>query len=155
MTAATTPSAPASTAAGQDEGELAARLRIAVTRMSRRLRQEMTAGLTQSQTSVLASVERLGAPTLGELAAGEQVQPPSMTRLVVALEEAGLVERSAEAGDRRVARVRLSNSGREVLQEIRSARTAYLAERLRDLPGPDRAALSGLVGLLEQLVEEP
>src|ERR1700727_2291738 len=69
----------------ESEGELAARLRLAVLRLSRQLRQQLVGGVTQSQVSVLSSVERLGSPTLGELAASEKVQPPSMTRQVDAL----------------------------------------------------------------------
>ena len=64
--------------------EIASRLRMAVTRLHRRLRQQSAGGLTPSQASALASVAQLGSPTLGLLAARESVQPPSMTRIVVA-----------------------------------------------------------------------
>src|SRR5271169_5862757 len=98
------PAGPAA-AADAPESELAARLRLAVTRLSRRLRQQVVGGLTPSQGAALATVERLGEPTLGELAAAEQVQPPSMTRLAEGLARAGLVERVVDAADRRFARV--------------------------------------------------
>jgi DNA-binding MarR family transcriptional regulator len=136
------------------ETELAARLRLAVTRLSRRLRQQVAGGVTQSQVSALATVERLGRPTLGELAASEQVRPPSMTRIVVGLEAAGLVSRRVDADDRRVARVMLTAEGRRVLQRSRSLRTAFVARRLRRLSPPEREALGELVRLLEVLVEE-
>ena len=77
-----------------EEAELAARLRLAVTRLHRRLRQQQPGDLTPSQASALASVDRLASPTLGELAARESVQPPSLTRIVAALEARGLVRGS-------------------------------------------------------------
>ncbi|HXQ62721.1 MAG TPA: MarR family transcriptional regulator [Acidimicrobiales bacterium] len=136
------------------ETALAARLRLAVTRLSRRLRQQVAGGVTPSQVSALATVERLGSPTLGELAGSEQVRPPSMTRIVVGLEAAGLVTRHVDADDRRVARVMLTAEGRRVLQRSRSLRTAFVARRLRRLSEPEREALGELVRLLERLVEE-
>jgi DNA-binding MarR family transcriptional regulator len=110
--------------------------------------------VTPSQVSALATIERLGSPTLGEVAASEQVRPPSMTRIVVGLEAAGLVVRRVDADDRRVVRVGLSAEGRRVLQRSRSLRTAFLARRLRRLSTPEREALGELVRLLELLVEE-
>ncbi len=155
MTAVTPPTtAETGVRALDSETELAARLRLAVTRLSRRLRQQVAGGVTSSQVSALATVERLGSPTLGELAAFEQVRPPSMTRIVVGLEAAGLVTRRVDADDRRVARVMLSAEGRRVLQRSRSLRTAFLARRLRRLSESERQALGELVALLERLVEE-
>lgn len=136
------------------ETELAARLRLAVTRLSRRLRQQVAGGVTPSQVSALATVERLGSPTLGELAGSEQVRPPSMTRIVVGLESAGLVTRHVDVDDRRVARVTLTGEGRRVLQRSRSLRTAFVARRLRRLSEPERESLGELVRLLERLVEQ-
>lgn len=138
----------------ETDPELAARLRLAVMRLSRRLRQQVAGGVTSGQVSALATIERRGAPTLGELATSEKVRPPSMTRIVVGLEEAGLVLRRVDDGDRRVARVMLTAEGRRVLQRSRSLRTAFLARRLRRLSTADREALGELIGLLEFLVEE-
>jgi DNA-binding MarR family transcriptional regulator len=138
----------------ESETELAARLRLAVTRLSRRLRQQVAGGVTPSQVSALATVERLGSPTLGELAGSEQVRPPSMTRIVVGLEAAGLVTRQVDTDDRRVARVTVTAEGRRVLQRSRSLRTAFVARRLRRLSEPERESLGELVRLLERLVEE-
>src|SRR6202035_2257845 len=87
-----TPGVVRSAAPGSD-AEVAARLRLAILRLSRRLRQQVAGGVTSSQVSALATVERLGTPTLGELATSEQVQPTSMTKIVVGLEAAGLVTR--------------------------------------------------------------
>ena len=133
---------------------MAARLRLAVTRLSRRLRQQVVGGLTPSQVAALATVERLGQPTLGELAAAEQVQPPSMTRLVDGLAHVGLVERVVDGADRRFARVGLTAEGRRALQRTRSLKTAFLVRRLERLPTSERRALEDLVVLLEHLVEE-
>ena len=91
--------------------EVAGRLRSAVNRLQRRLRQESLGGLSPAQASALGSVSRHGNPTLGELAAIEQVQPPTMTRIVAGLAEAGMVTRVVDANDRRSARVRSTAAG--------------------------------------------
>jgi DNA-binding MarR family transcriptional regulator len=140
--------------AGSD-AEMAARLRLAILRLSRRLRQQVAGGVTSSQVSALATVERLGTPTLGELASSEQVQPPSMTKIVVGLEAAGLVARQEDDADGRIVRVQLTTEGRRTLQRSRSLRTAYLVRRLRRLSTEERAALEDVVALLEHLVEQP
>ncbi|HLM96222.1 MAG TPA: MarR family transcriptional regulator [Acidimicrobiales bacterium] len=137
------------------DAEMAARMRLAILRLSRRLRQQVAGGVTSSQVSALATVERLGTPTLGELASSERVQPPSMTKIVVALEAAGLVSRQEDDSDRRIARVKLTAEGRRTLQRSRSLRNAYLVRRLRRLPPEERAALGAAVLLLEHLVEQP
>ncbi|HMK63739.1 MAG TPA: MarR family transcriptional regulator [Acidimicrobiales bacterium] len=147
--------APAPVAAQDTDTDaaVAARLRLAVTRLHRLLRQQVAAGLTPSQISALSTTERLGAPTLGELATAEQVQPPSMTRMAAALESAGLLERLMDPADGRVVRVRVSPDGQRTLQRIRSLRTAVLAKRLRRLSPDERQRLSQVVSLLERLVE--
>src|SRR3984957_12894089 len=137
------------------DAEMAARMRLAILRLSRRLRQQVAGGVTSSQVSALATVERLGTPTLGELASSEQVQPPSMTKIVVGLESAGLVARQEDDNDRRIVRVKLTGEGRRTLARSRSLRTAYLVRRLPALSGEDRGALEAAVRLLEQLVEQP
>jgi DNA-binding MarR family transcriptional regulator len=141
--------------AGDSDAELAARLRLAVTRLARRLRQQVAGTVTSSQVSALATVERLGAPTLGELAASEQVQPPSMTKMVVGLEAAGLVRRREDDADGRIVRVVLTPDGRRALQRSRSLRNAYLVRRLHALSNEDRARLGDMVTLLEHLVDQP
>jgi len=134
------------------DAELASRLRLAVTRLHRRLRQQSAGGLTQSQASALASVGQLESPTLGALAARESVQPPSMTRIVAALEGLGHVTRVVDPADRRVARVTLTDSGRDVLQRSRSLKNAFLADQLRRLSPEDRHGVGELTVLLERLV---
>ncbi len=138
--------------AGDDE--LAARLRVAVTRLNRRLRQESPTGVTPSQESALSTINRLGRPTLGELAQAEQVQPPTMTRVVAGMETAGLVVRRGDEGDRRVIRVELSADGRATLERIKSLKDAYLARQIATLTRAERARVGALAALLERLVEE-
>jgi len=133
------------------ETELAARLRLAVTRLHRRLREHGVGGLTQSQASALASIDLLGSPTLGKLAERESVQPPSMTKIVAGLEQLDLVERATDPNDRRVTRVRLTSGGRRTLGENRSRKNAYLAGQIHGLDAGDRAALRHLTELLERL----
>jgi DNA-binding MarR family transcriptional regulator len=135
------------------DAELADRFRMALTRIHRRLRQQTNGELTPSQAAALASVDRLGRPTLGELATLESVQPPSMTRIVTALEEKRLITRVVDSADRRVSRITVSDTGRRVLEENRSLKTAFLAGQLHRLPPVDRLALAELTGLLERLGE--
>jgi DNA-binding MarR family transcriptional regulator len=135
------------------EAELASRLRLAVTRLHRRLRQQAVGGLSPAQTSALASTDRLGAPTLGELASLESVQPPSMTRIIAALEEKGLVGRVVDPTDRRVVRVQVNDAGRQVLVESRSRKNVYLARQLHRLTPDEREGLGGLTAVLERLAE--
>jgi DNA-binding MarR family transcriptional regulator len=135
--------------------EVAGRLRIAVNRLQRRLRQESLGGLSPAQASALGSVHRHGSPTLGELAAMEQVQPPTMTRIVASLAEAGMVTRVADANDRRSARVRPTPSGERALELMRTRKNAFLLRRLGELGRDEHRHAAELVELLEHLLEEP
>ena len=137
------------------EAELAARLRLSVTRLARRLRQQAAAEseVSPSQLSTLASVDRLGPITLGDLAAVERVQPPTMTRIVAALDEAGLVSREVDQHDRRIARVQTTVAGRKFLERSRGRKEAYLAARIRTLDADDRAVLARAAVILETILE--
>ena len=135
--------------------EVAGRLRIAVNRLQRRLRQESLDGLSPAQASALGSVGRHGSPTLGELAALEQVQPPTMTRIVASLTEAGMVTRVADPNDRRSARVRITTAGQRLLEGMRTRKNAFLLRRLDDLSSEEQRRAEELVELLEQLLLEP
>jgi DNA-binding MarR family transcriptional regulator len=126
-------------------------LRLAVMRLARRLRQESAGDITGSQLSALSVVDREGPLSLGELAEAERIAPPSMTRIAARLEEKGWVVRTVDAGDRRVARLRISDSGRALLKETRTRRDAYLATRLRCLSVEDREVLDRALPLLERL----
>jgi DNA-binding MarR family transcriptional regulator len=136
------------------EEELAARLRVAVTRLNRKLRQQALAGLSPAQASALGTVNRLVNPTLGELAAAEQVQPPTVTRLVTSLESAGLVARETDSVDRRVVRVRMTVEGRRALQRIRTLKNAFLTRRLAALDPAEKTLIEDLTRLLEHLVAD-
>jgi DNA-binding MarR family transcriptional regulator len=134
--------------------ELVVRLRLALMRLGRRLRQQTGEEITASQLSALSSVDRLGPLTLGELAAVERVRPPTMTRIVANLEAAGLVLRRPDAGDRRVARVEGTAAGRALLARSRSRKDAYLARRLATLSPAELAVLGQAAAVLERLLEE-
>jgi DNA-binding MarR family transcriptional regulator len=136
------------------DAELAVRLRLAVTRLSRRLRHKGETSISASQLSALSTIERRGPMTLGDLAAAEEVQPPSMTRIVAHLEEAGLVDRRVWEQDRRVARVRVTAAGRQLLQRSRTRKDAYLARRLQTLGDDDRILMPDVVGVLEHILED-
>jgi len=137
------------------EAELASRLRLSVTRLARRLRQQASAEaeVSPSQLATLASVERLGPITLGDLAAVERVQPPTMTRIITALEDAGLVSRHVDERDRRIARVQTTVAGRKFLERTRSRKDLYLSSRIRTLDTDDRAVLARAAVILEKLLE--
>lgn len=135
--------------------DLAPRLRLAVMRLARRLRQQSAdEALTLSQVSALATLDRIGPLTLGDLAAAERVQPPTMTRVVASLLERGLVARTPNPLDRRSAQVAVTADGRKLLDRNRSRRTAYLARRLAQLSPAERAVLDEALPLLERLAGE-
>jgi DNA-binding MarR family transcriptional regulator len=138
-----------------DTAELAARLRLAVTRLARRLRQEAEAGITPSMLSALSSAERQGPMTMRDLCAAEQVQPPTMTRIVAALVAAGLVVREADADDGRVVWVKVTPEGRRLLERSRKRKEAFLARAMRDLEPRDVAALEAAAGVLERFTGAP
>ena len=137
--------------------ELAARLRLVNARLARRVRREALGtgdDLTASRLSALATIEDCGPITLGELAALEQVQPPSMTRIVGRLEEHGLAEREVDPRDRRVAYVRITDDGRNVLARSRTRKAAFLARRVGRLSPDERRALADALPVLERLIDE-
>ena len=122
---------------------LASTLRLAVLRLARRMRIERAdTSLTLSQFAALATVERDGPLSPGELAAREKVQPPSMTRLVARLEELGLVLRSPHPTDRRQVLLTLSEAGAALIHEERRRRDVWLAQRLAEL-SPDEVQILG------------
>ncbi len=136
-----------------DTTELASRLRLGVTRLARRLRREAESGITQSQLSGLATIERRGPMTIGELSGVEQVQPPTMTKIVAALVDGGLVARETDPDDRRMAWLRATTEGVKLLQRSRKRKEAYLAKRMRSLEPRQLAVLQEATEILEQIVE--
>ena len=137
--------------AGADE--TVTRTRLAVLRLARRLRQQALPGITPSQQSALAAIEHRGTLTLGELAAFENVRPPSITRIVAALEAERWVERTTDPDDRRVTSVEITTHGRRELKRIRLERNAWLAERLAELGPDERQLLEAALPVLEQLID--
>jgi DNA-binding MarR family transcriptional regulator len=128
------------------------RLHSAAIHLLRRLRAEDEgSGLTAPRLSALSVIVFAGPLTMGELAAAEQVRPPTISRLVRDLESAGLVERTVDARDARVQRVSATPAGVRLLEEGRRRRVAALAAELAALPQADRELLARTAGLLERI----
>ena len=135
-----------------DSVDVAEKLHSAAIHLLRRLRrQDVATGLTAPRLSALSVIVYAGPLTLGALAAAEQVRPPTITRIVAALEAEGLVARETSAEDRRATLVRATPAGEALLHEGRRRRTAQLAAQLAALPPKDRATLARAADLLESL----
>src|SRR3954465_4463753 len=134
--------------------DLAVRLRLAITRTSRRLRQEAGTGLSPSLTAALATVDRHGPLTPSELAARERVQRPTATRRVARLEELGVLQRTADPQDRRSSLLSVTPAGRALLEEQRQRKAARPAHRIEGLEPEERAALDRAAAILERLLED-
>jgi DNA-binding MarR family transcriptional regulator len=139
--------------------EVAAHLRLAITRIARRLRQqgfeaEGRGELSPSLAAALASVELHGPLTPSELAARERVKRPTATRIVAKLEQLGLVTRTADPADGRAFLVATTAAGRELLRRLRTRKTAYLARRLAGLDHDELATLERAATILERLLDE-
>jgi DNA-binding MarR family transcriptional regulator len=130
--------------------DLVVRIRIAVARLNRQLRQQ-AGDLSPTLQSALVSIERHGPITLGDLAAVEQIAPATVTKIVTRLADERLVERTVDASDRRVAKVVLTPAGTARLAESRNRRTAYLATRLREPDAPSEERLRIAAEVLEAL----
>jgi DNA-binding MarR family transcriptional regulator len=137
----------------RSDAGLASELRLSVMRLRRRLSNERHPDnpLSMGAMAVLGCLFRNGDLTVGELAACERVQPPSMTRIVNALEDGGYVARRAHETDGRQVVVALSEQGRTTLLADRARRDAWLARRLRELTSDERAVLRRAAPLLERL----
>jgi len=135
------------------ETDLATRLRLAVTRTARRLRQEAGSDMSPSLSAALATVERHGPLTPSELAKIEAVKRPTATRIVAKLAGAGLVDRAGDPTDGRVSLVSITAAGSALLSQMRSRKNAYLASRLDELEPDDVAALERAAQVLERLLE--
>ncbi len=135
-----------------DTAALAHDLRLAVMRFSRRLRnQRVDTSVTLTHLAALSTLKRHGPMSPGELAAHERVQPPSMTRVVVALEERGLVTRTPHATDGRQVVIGLTDAAERLLTEEARAREAWLSERLHRLTPEERSTLREAATIMEQL----
>jgi DNA-binding MarR family transcriptional regulator len=113
-------------------------------------REDPATGVPPAQLSALSVLAFGGPRTLGELAAAEQVRPPTMTRIVQALEQAGLVRRERDPDDGRVHRLRATARGRRVMQRGRERRVANLATLLERLSPDEVARVREAAELVEQ-----
>jgi DNA-binding MarR family transcriptional regulator len=147
---------PTVSRAARTDAGLAAELRLSVMRLRRRLANERHPDneLSLGAMAVLGCLYRHGELSVGELAAQERVQPPSMTRTVNCLEEGGYVARRPHDTDRRQVVVVLSDLGRETVLADRARRDAWLARKLADLTAEERAVLRRAAPILDQLSQK-
>jgi DNA-binding MarR family transcriptional regulator len=129
------------------------RLRVALARLSRRLRRHELAGLTPTQLAALATVGHSGPMRLGDLAAAEGIAPSTLTRLVTALEDSGYVRRCADPSDARASTLAITAHGQDALERIRVESTLALAASMQLLAPAQRAVLADALPVLEQLAE--
>jgi DNA-binding MarR family transcriptional regulator len=136
----------------ENERSLASRLRLAVVRLNRRLRAQRTSkSVTLTQYSAMSSLSKCGAMTPGELAAKEVVQPPSMTRVIAALEEVGYVSRRPHPTDGRQSIVELTDAGKAYVAAEISAREAWLDKRLAELSAAERNTLAKAAEIIDRM----
>jgi DNA-binding MarR family transcriptional regulator len=129
------------------------RLRVALARLSRRLRRHQLAGLTPTQLAALSTVERAGPLRLGDLAAAEGIAPSTLTRMVAVLEDLDYVQREADPRDARASTLAITPSGHETLERLRADGTALLTQWLTMLTTEQRRALAAALPALEALAE--
>jgi DNA-binding MarR family transcriptional regulator len=149
---------PKRTSPAREVDAVADRLHSAAIHLSRRLRVEDEAlGISAPRLSALSVLVFAGPMRIGELAQSEQVEPPTMTRLVDGLERDGLVARGPDPQDARAVQVRVTETGTRTLDEGRAARITTLAGTLRSLSPTDLRALARGIGVLEHAIgdQEP
>jgi DNA-binding MarR family transcriptional regulator len=137
-----------------DIAGLASHLRLSVFRASRTLRRESQAGLSPTLLAALSTIDRHGPITAGDVAVHEQVRKPTVTRILASLVEEGLIERTADPLDRRVAWVQLTPAGRSLMRTVRRRSDRFLAGRLRALDPGDLATLERAAEILDQVTEQ-
>jgi len=139
-----------------NNAELAHALRPSVLRLARRLRQVRadSSDLQSNQLSVMAVLLNEGDLLMGELAARERIQPPSMTRIVNGLEERGYVARRPDPSDRRQCLVTVTESGRQIILANRQRRDEWLTVRIAELDPADRRVLRQAVAILDKVNHE-
>ena len=137
-----------------DVAELASQLRLSVFRLARKLRREGEPEITSTLLAALSTIERHGAMTAGALAAHEQIQKPTCTRVLADLQTLGFIERIADPLDGRVAWVQVTPAARKLLQRVRMRRNVYLAKRMKRLAPEDLAVLGRAAQILDGLIEQ-
>lgn len=143
------------TAAPAATTDLASRLRLTTTRLARQLRRQTSSGLSPTQQATLATIERHGPLTLGELADREQVAAPTISKAIAKLEADDLVSRQADPDDGRSWLVALTPAGQRLLDDTRQRRDAWLAVRLDELTPAQRKRLTAALDVLESLTGGP
>src|SRR5689334_167301 len=133
---------------------LASHLRFAIARTARRMRQEAGTGLSPTLTAALATIDRHGPLTPSELATRECVQRPTATKLIAKLEAEGLVDRTVDIWDKRSSLIEITSAGHVLLEDARTRKDEFLAERLRKLSAEERAVLDRAAEILERMLEE-
>jgi DNA-binding MarR family transcriptional regulator len=135
--------------------QLALRMREAITKVNRRLRQTRPLGdMTVAQISAMQSLQAAGALTPRELAEAERVQPPTMTRIIARLEERGLIQRTPHPTDGRQAILAPSPAGRQMLAEYQRARDEWLAQRVARLSAEERDTLHRAAEILARIARD-
>jgi DNA-binding MarR family transcriptional regulator len=133
--------------------ETASRLRLAIVRTARRMRQEADAGLSPTLIAALGTIERHGPVTPSELADAERIKRPTATRIAAALEAEGLIVRAPDPNDGRASLLSIKPQGRDLLRRLRKRKNAYLSRRLRELDSDDVEALERAAEVLERMLE--
>jgi DNA-binding MarR family transcriptional regulator len=136
-------------------GEVGARLSMVVGQLVRVLRRHAPTDIGPGALAALATVWRLGPMRLGELALREGVAPPTLTRIVAALEDGGYVIREPDPADRRAVRVTITDAGTQFVIQVMAGRAEALAGRLEQLSPDQRAALVAALPALEALAHDP
>lgn len=135
-----------------DDAALAHELRSAVLRLARRIRaNRVDTSLSLSQLTALGVLAAYGPMSAGDLAAIESVQPPTMTKVLAALVDRGLITREADETDKRAVRLAVTDAGTAVIEAERQARDAWLSGALRDLDDEQRAILLQAVPVLDRM----
>jgi DNA-binding MarR family transcriptional regulator len=129
------------------------RLHSAAIHLLRRLRkQDAASGVGPAQLSALSVLVFAGPKTLGELAATEQVKPPTMSRVVAGLKRCHLIEITRDSRDARRMHIRATAKGALLVQQGRQRRVEYLAQHLGSLTTSELTQLSAVAGILERLL---
>ena len=132
--------------------DLASQLRLSVVRLNRRLRSQRTdESVSLPQMSAMAPLWRCGSMTPSELASSERVRPPSMTRVIAALEESDMVSRRDHPTDGRQSIIELTEAGAELLNAEASLKERWLDKRLAELTEQERATLSRAAEIIDRM----
>jgi DNA-binding MarR family transcriptional regulator len=135
--------------------QVALRIREAITKVNRRLRQTRPLGdVTIAQISAMQSLQAAGALTPRELAEAERVQPPTMTRIIARLEERGLIQRTPHPTDGRQVILAPSPEGRQMLGEYQRVRDEWLAQRVARLSAEERETLHRAAEILARIAKD-